>query len=148
MGGGAFVKGLTYHHFNMTTPKTILIAEDNEDTLLLLTAQLRKAGYLVLQAQDGFGAIDQLREKRPDLLLLDLMMPGLSGFEVLEEVEADAELRTIPVIVLSAVADSEAISRCVELGAREYMIKPYDPDDLLRRIGSALGYKILENNPV
>ena len=122
----------------MTTPKTILVAEDNEDTLFLLAMQLRRSGYLVLEAQDGLEALAQLREKKPDLLLLDLMMPGLSGFEVLEQMQADAGLGTIPVIILSAVADPEFVSRCIELGARDYMTKPHDPDDLLGRISSAL----------
>jgi CheY-like chemotaxis protein len=122
----------------MTTPKTILIAEDNEDTLFLLAMQLRQSGYLVLEAQDGLEALTHLKDNKPDLLLLDLMMPGLSGFEVLEQIQADAELQTIPVIVLSALADPDVISRCVGLGAREYVTKPYDPAHLLNRISSVL----------
>lgn len=66
------------------------------------------------------------------------MMPGLSGFEVLEQMQADAELRTIPVIVLSALADPDVISRCVGLGAYDYVTKPYEPADLLNRISGAL----------
>jgi CheY-like chemotaxis protein len=122
----------------MTAPKTILVAEDNEDTLFLLALQLQNSGYLVVEAQDGFEALAQLREKKPDLVLLDLMMPGLSGFEVLEQMQADAELRTIPVIVLSALADPDVISRCAGLGARDYVTKPYDPAELLRRISGVL----------
>ncbi len=121
----------------MTTPKTILIAEDNEDTLFLLGMQLRQAGYLILEAQDGRETLAQLKDTKPDLLLLDLMMPGLSGFEVLEQMQADAELKKIPAIVLSALADPEVINRCMGLGAYDYVTKPYDPAYLRDRISSA-----------
>jgi adenylate cyclase len=119
-------------------PKDILIAEDNEDTLFLLAMQLRQSGYTVLEARDGIEALDQLKDSKPDLLLLDLMMPGPTGFDVLEQIQTDAELPKIPVIVLSALADSEAIGRCIELGAHAYMTKPYDPGDLLRKVSGLL----------
>ncbi len=83
-------------------PKTILIAEDHKDTLFLLATNLRSCGYLVLETQDSIAALAQLKEKRPDLLILDIMMPGRSGFAVLEQLLEEPELRTIPVIVLSA----------------------------------------------
>jgi DNA-binding response OmpR family regulator len=119
-------------------PRTVLIAEDDEDTLFLLARQLRHSGYLVVEAQDGLEALAQLRAKRPELVILDIMMPGLSGFEILERLQEEPELRTIPVIVLSALMDSEVISRCMELGARDYMTKPYEPADLLGRVSNVL----------
>ncbi len=122
----------------MTTPKTILIAEDNEDTRFLLAMQLRQSGYTVLEAEDGIEALDQLKENKPDLLLLDLMMPGLSGFEVLEQIQTDAELPKVPTVVLSALADPDVINRCIGLGARDYITKPYDPVQLMDRIVNAL----------
>ncbi len=122
----------------MTTPKTILIAEDNEDNLFILARQLRRSGYLVVEAQDGLEALDRLKENKPDLLLLDLMMPGLSGFEVLEQIHTDTELPKVPVIVLSALADPDVINRCMGLGARDYITKPYDPAQLMDRIVNPL----------
>jgi twitching motility two-component system response regulator PilH len=122
----------------MTTLKTILIAEDNEDSLFLLARLLRRSGYSVVEAQDGLEALAQLKESKPDLLLLDLMMPGLSGFEVLERFQEEPERQTVPVIVLSTLADSEVIGQCTRLGVCDYITKPYDPADLLRRISDVL----------
>jgi CheY-like chemotaxis protein len=117
---------------------TVLIAEDNEDTRFLLALQLRQSGYTVLEAEDGIEALDQLKDAKPDLLLLDLMMPGLSGFEVLEQIQTDDELPKVPTIVLSALADPDVINRCMGLGAADYVTKPYDPAQLVDRIANAL----------
>jgi DNA-binding response OmpR family regulator len=120
-------------------PQTILIVEDNEDTLFLLAMQLRRGGYTVMEAWDGMGALEQLKDNQPDLILLDLMMPGPSGFEVLGQIRTDAELARVPVIVLSALAEPDIIKLCIELGAHDYITKPYACDDLLNRISSVLG---------
>jgi len=122
----------------MTMPQTILIAEDNEDTLFLLAMQLRRGGYTVVEAWDGIEALDRLKENQPDLLLLDLMMPGPSGFEVLEQIQTDAKLLKVPVIIFSALAEPDVIKQCIELGARDYVTKPYTSDDLLKKISSVL----------
>ncbi len=122
----------------MTMPQTILIAEDNEDTLFLLAIQLRRGGYTVVEAWDGIEALDRLKENQPDLLLLDLMMPGPSGFEVLEQIQTDAELLKVPVIIFSALTEIDVIKQCIELGARDYVTKPYTSDDLLKKISSVL----------
>ncbi len=122
----------------MTMPQTILIVEDNEDTLFILAMQLRQGGYTVIEARDGIEALEQLKENQPDFILLDLMIPGLSGFEVLERIKTDAELLKVPVIILSALAELDVLKQCIGLGVRDYVTKPYTPDDLLNRIFSAL----------
>jgi DNA-binding response OmpR family regulator len=119
-------------------PQTILIVEDNEDTLFLLTMQLQQGGYTILEAQDGIEALDKLKDNQPDLLLLDLMIPGLSGFEVLERIKTDDELPKVPVIILSALDEPDVIKQCMELGACDYVTKPYTSNDLLNRISSVL----------
>jgi len=123
----------------MTMPQTILIVEDNKDFLFLLAMQLRRGGYAIIEAQDGIEALDQLKDNKPDLLLLDLMIPGLSGFEVLERIKTEAELPKVPVIILSALAEPDVIKRCIELGVCDYVTKPHTSDDLLKRITSVLG---------
>jgi len=134
------VKVATFIYLRRLMPKDILVAEDNEDTRFLLALQLRRGGYRILEAEDGIEALDQLKENKPDLLLLDLMMPGLSGFEVLEQIQTDTELPKVPVIVLSALADPDVINRCMGLGATDYMTKLYTTDDLLDKISGVLGY--------
>ncbi len=128
----------------MAMPQTILIVEDNEDTLFLLAMQLRRGGYAIMEAWDGMDALEQLKHNKPDLILLDLMMPGLSGFEVLGQIKTDAELAKVPVIVLSALAEPDVIMRCIELGAHDHVAKPYSLDDLLKRISSVLGVRSAE----
>ncbi len=128
----------------MTMTQTILIVEDNKDMLSVLAMQLRRGGYTILEARDGVEALDQLKDHQPDLLLLDLMIPGLSGFEVLERIKTEAELPKVPVIILSALAEPDVIKRCMDLGAHDYVTKPHTPDDLLNRISSVLGFKPTE----
>ncbi len=123
----------------MTMTQTILIVEDNKDMLSILAMQLRRGGYAIIEAQDGIEALDQLKDNKPDLLLLDLMIPGLSGFEVLERIKTDGEVPKEPVIILSALTEPAVIKRCMELGACDYVTKPHTHDDLLNRISSVLG---------
>ena len=122
----------------MAKQETILIADDDANFLSFLTFLLEHNGYRTMQAADGLATLNKLREERPALTLLDLMMPGLSGFEVLERMQEDPQLSTLPVIVVTALADEKARARCLELGVRGYVTKPFDHSELLRTIRDTL----------
>ena len=112
-------------------PFTILVVDDDEQILDFLRPKLKGAGYNVLTASNGVEALEQTKAQEPDLLVLDLVMPGMDGFETLKEIR---DFSAVPVIVLSARgADTDKI-RGLELGADDYLSKPFNPDELLARI--------------
>lgn len=124
----------------------ILVVDDNENNLFTLTRRLRRQGYDNLTtASDGQIALDQLRQQRFDLILLDIMMPRLNGYQVLEQMKADPDLRDLPVIMISAVDDLDSVVRCVSAGAEDYLPKPFDPVLLKARIGACLEKKRLRD---
>src|SRR5204863_9247473 len=90
-------------------------------------------------------ALELLRSKKFDLMLLDIMMPEMNGYEVLEHLKADAELRHLPVIMISAVGEVESVVRCIELGAEDYLPKPFDATLLRARVGASLEKKRLRD---
>ncbi len=116
----------------------ILIAEDEPDMLRLITTTLRTAGFEVLETGDGSGAIAEAQRKSPDLLVLDLMLPGMDGLEVCRTLKSDSQTAKIPVVMLTARA--EEIDRIVglELGADDYVTKPFSPRELVLRIKNIL----------
>ena len=112
----------------------IVIADDEEHLGYMIKFKLERSGYEVIWKLDGRQALESIREERPALVILDVMMPGLTGFEVLETLKADAELKHIPVVMLTARSQESDIVRGLELGAADYMIKPFRPAELLARI--------------
>ncbi len=116
----------------------ILIAEDDPDARFVLETCLTEAGYQVLSASDGRVALELLRAHRPRVALLDLMMPRTHGFSVLQQMREDPELQGTYVIVLSAKAYPVDIRTAKELGASDYLVKPYNPSELLGKIRNAL----------
>jgi two-component system sensor histidine kinase/response regulator len=112
----------------------ILVVEDEAENRLLIGMILSTEGYQVIPAVDGADALARLEREPPDLILLDLMMPQMNGFEVLERLRADPATAPIPVIVLTALAQERDIERAVASGAQGYVIKPFEPDELLKRI--------------
>jgi class 3 adenylate cyclase len=117
----------------------LLVVDDIEDNRVALKMRLALAGYEnVTEAENGLQALERLRENPFDLVLLDIMMPEMDGYQVLEEMRADTELRDIPVIMVSAVDDTESIVRCIELGASDYLTKPFNPAVLKARIGNCV----------
>ena len=86
-----------------------------------------------------------LAEDRPDVVLLDLVMPGMDGMEVLERIKADEQLRHLPVIVISGVDDAESVVRCIEMGAEDFLPKPFDPVILRARVNAGLNRKALHD---
>ena len=124
----------------------LLVVDDNEDNRYTLTRRLNREGYTnVTTANDGRQALDLLQSKTFDLVLLDIMMPELNGYEVLEHLKADAELRHVPVIMISAVEDLASVVRCIGLGAEDYLPKPFDATLLRARVGASLEKKALRD---
>jgi adenylate cyclase len=126
----------------------LLLADDDDSNRELLQRRLEKLGYEVAACADGRAAFDLLQDKQFDLVLLDLLMPGLDGREVLALLKTDPALRHLPVIMLSALDEVEGIVRCIELGAEDYIAKPFNPVFLRARIGAALEKKRLRDREV
>jgi class 3 adenylate cyclase len=120
----------------MTSP-SLLIVDDIENNRVALTMRLELAGYNdVTTASNGREALERMREQKFDLVLLDIMMPEMDGYQVLEEMKVDTELRDIPVIIVSAVEELDSVVRCIELGAADYLTKPFNPTLLKARIAA------------
>ncbi len=116
----------------------ILLAEDNEVTAEIIRVRLETAGHEVVWAADGAAALEQLKTLRPQLILLDMMMPEVDGDEVLRQVKGDAVLGAIPIMVVSARAHEEDILSALAAGADDYVTKPISPRELLARVDRAL----------
>lgn len=116
----------------------ILIVEDEEAIRTLIGMNLEAAGYAVAEAKDGFQALQRIRETRPDLILLDWMLPGLNGIDVLRKMQADANLSSIPVIMLTAKSEESDIVLGLEMGAIDYITKPFSNKVLVARVRAHL----------
>jgi sigma-B regulation protein RsbU (phosphoserine phosphatase) len=126
-----------------------LIVDDNEDNRYTLTRRLQREGYQHLTtAVDGQQALELLQTRSFDLVLLDVMMPDLNGYQVLERMRADDRLRHIPVIMISALDETDSVIRCIELGAEDYLSKPFNPTLLRARVGASLEKKRLRDSLV
>ncbi|HEY5659641.1 MAG TPA: adenylate/guanylate cyclase domain-containing protein [Gaiellaceae bacterium] len=123
----------------------ILIADDNRVNRLLLGRGLEHQGHAVVFAEHGREALDLLRKDDFDLLLLDVLMPELDGYEVLAELKHDLHLREIPVIMTSSLDELDSVVKCVEMGAEDYLNKPINPVLLNARIGASLEKKRLRD---
>jgi DNA-binding response OmpR family regulator len=117
----------------------VLIAEDDLHIVELLTFVLEREGYAVAAAVDGEAAIDHLRRDPPDLLILDVMLPRLNGFEVLKTIRADAKLKDLPVIVLTAKGQTQDRRTAEELGIDEFMTKPFSNRDVVATVRRVTG---------
>ncbi|HAY85159.1 MAG TPA: hypothetical protein DCY42_09630 [Chloroflexi bacterium] len=124
---------------------TILIVDDEPFNVDFLEQELEDLGYLTISASNGLDALQMTEEQSPDLILLDIMMPGIDGFEVLTRLKADNGSRHIPVIIISAMSDMGSIVRGIQMGAEDYLPKPFDEVLLRARISSALEKKQLRD---
>jgi sigma-B regulation protein RsbU (phosphoserine phosphatase) len=119
----------------------ILVVDDNEVTRDILMRHLERQGHQVAVTENGATALKILSEETFDLVLLDILMPGLSGYQVLEKMKADTQLRDIPVIMISALDETDSVARCIALGAEDYLPKSFDPILLKARISACLSKK-------
>ena len=129
-------------------PSSVLVVDDTEMNRDMLCSLLEADGHKSAVAENGRLALDLLKAKPFDLVLLDVMMPEMNGYQVLERLKADSSLRDIPVIVLSALDEIGSVVRCIELGAEDYLPKPFDPVLLRARIGACLEKKRLRDQEV
>jgi class 3 adenylate cyclase/CheY-like chemotaxis protein len=123
----------------------ILVVDDNASNRDLLGRQLTRAGHTVAEVDGGHAALIKLASESFDLVLLDMMMPDLSGYEVLRRLKAQSATSDVPVIMISALDDLDSVMRCIEAGAVDYLLKPFDPTLLRARIGSSLENKLLRD---
>ncbi|MDJ0518729.1 MAG: adenylate/guanylate cyclase domain-containing protein [Trichodesmium sp. MO_231.B1] len=123
----------------------VLVVDDNQVNRDLLARRVTRHGHVVSSANNGFQALEMMRSQAFDLVLLDIMMPEMNGYQVLETLKADPALRYIPVIMISAVDDIDSIVRCIELGAEDYLSKPFNPVLLKARINACLEKKRLRD---
>jgi sigma-B regulation protein RsbU (phosphoserine phosphatase) len=129
-----------------TTEPALLVVDDNEDNRYTLTRRLNREGYKNLtMAANGREALDKLTAQSFDLVLLDIMMPDMNGYEVLEQIKASPALRDIPIIMISALDEIDSVIRCIELGAEDYLNKPFNPTLLRARVGASLEKKRLRD---
>ena len=119
--------------------KLVLVADDDEDFLNLVTLRLEQAGHRVERASNGSEALRKAREADPDLCILDVMMPGLTGFEVLRELRSEEQTEEIPVMLLTAsLTDQEAFDGATDAAADDWMRKPFSTEEFRARIGALL----------
>jgi adenylate cyclase len=121
-----------------TPAAQLLVVDDNEMNRDLLLRRLERQGYQVSLAEDGEQALHMIRAHHYDLVFLDIMMPKLNGYQVLEQVKADAGMRETPIIVISALSELDSVVKCIELGAEDYLFKPFNPVLLKARVSAVL----------
>ena len=119
-------------------PSQVLVVDDDELTRLEIARIVEQQGHNVSQADNGIQALEMLRAGKSDLVLLDLLMPGIDGFEVLQQMKSDSTLSNIPVIVITAAGDPGSAAKSIELGAVDHFTKPVDHELLANRIGAIL----------
>lgn len=122
----------------MTGGERVLVVDDEPDIVALVAYHLVKAGYRVSTASSGPDAVAQARQERPSLIVLDLMLPGMSGFEVLEQLRGEDSTRDVAVLMLTARKDEPDRIKGLSLGADDYLTKPFSPQELILRVGAIL----------
>jgi DNA-binding response OmpR family regulator len=118
----------------MPNQSVVMVIDDDEMLQAIVGAKLKLRGYRVIPVVEGAQAAEAVRRERPDILLLDMMMPGIDGLEVLREVKADPAMADVPVVMLTARRQEADIVSCLKAGAADYMVKPFIPEELAMRI--------------
>ena len=129
-------KGPVYDAF--MPPATVLVVDDDPVILKLLEVNFEMEGFQVVRAADGAEGLERAREVRPDIVVLDVMMPRMTGYEVAKALREDADTAHIPIIFVTARAQSSDVERGMELGVDDYVTKPFDPLDLIARVNTLL----------
>jgi DNA-binding response OmpR family regulator len=122
--------------------QSVLIVDDEPMARTLLRLMLVRAGFDVAEAENGFDALEKVEGKTPDLILLDVMMPGMDGFTVCQKVRARHDTAELPIIMLSAKTDIDSINRGLSAGATKYLTKPISPEELTKHVRDALSNNI------
>ena len=130
------------------TKETILIVDDEEDIIELIKYNLKNEGYLILTAETGEQAIKTAKQSRPDLIVLDLMLPGMDGLEVTRYLRSNEETRDLPIVMLTAKGEESDIITGLEIGAYDYISKPFSPRVLVARIRAILRRRRKESGSV
>jgi DNA-binding response OmpR family regulator len=125
----------------------ILIADDDEDILELVRLRLSRSGYETVLARNGAEALAAARERKPDVALLDVSMPAMNGYEVTAALKADPTTKDIPVILLTARAQTADVTKGFDAGADDYITKPFSPQALQIRVAAALGDSVGQASP-
>lgn len=126
----------------------LLVVDDNATNRILLSRYFKQQGHTTMLANDGLQALELLQAHRFDLVLLDIEMPNMNGYQLLEYLKADLHLRDIPVIMISALDELDSVVRCIELGAEDYLPKPFNPVLLKARLNASLEKKRLRDSEV
>lgn len=130
-----------YPRTSSNSDVNILVVDDNEHNRDLLARHMQRQGYRAVLTENGTDALARLKMETFDIVLLDVMMPGMDGYEVLERIKADKMLGHIPVIMISAQTEMEHVIKCIQMGAEDYLPKPFNPTLLKARIGAVLDKK-------
>jgi two-component system, cell cycle response regulator len=131
-----------------TPASSLLVVDDNSMNRIMLSRYITKLGYQATLVENGRQALEKLQSEPFDLVLLDVQMPEMDGYQVLEQLKADPRLRDIPVIMISAVEELESVVKCIELGAQDYLPKPFNPVLLRARFTACLERKRLRDQEV
>ena len=124
----------------MADVKRVLIVDDEPDILKAVEFRVRKAGYQTVTAQDGPEGMEKARSEKPDLILLDYKLPGVSGVEVYKKLKSEDSLKDIPVVFITASKGNEDLKAEMEkIGAKNVLLKPYEPEELLSKIKELIG---------
>lgn len=118
--------------------KKVLIIEDEKDYRALLRHYLEREGYGVTEAPDGKKGLLAISEGRPDLVLLDIVLPGMDGYQVLERIRKDPECGKVPVIIITIQSKVDELAKGLRLGADDYVVKPFNPKEVLARVSGLL----------
>ena len=128
---------LSVRYFNPMS-ETILVAEDQQHIRALIEYKLKNSGYNVVAVEDGVAALAKAREILPTLILLDVMMPLMTGFEVLSALKQDQSTKNIPILLVTAQSKEDEVLKGLELGAEDYITKPFSPNELAARVKKVL----------
>jgi len=123
---------------------SVLLVDDHEQNLELLQAYLEELGCATSMARDGLQAVEAIEKNPPDLVLLDVMMPKLSGYQVCEKIKSDPDTRDIPVIMVTALGEISDVERAVDVGADDFLTKPVHQLELVTRVKSLLRVRLLK----
>jgi CheY-like chemotaxis protein len=122
-------------------PRHVLVVDDDSDGREIMAIVLTYDGFLTTTAGSGEEALAVVAQQRPDLILVDVRMPGMNGYDFAATIKGNAATRDIPIIMMSALSDREARAPCMEAGAADYLAKPMDRAEIVSRVGRALGIK-------